>query len=179
MNGNIVASDLLYRAVTSYLSVKSGSAHIQVEPTGTTAPFLDQTISLTKNGQYTFVVDNNSGNVSGFTLTDNSTSSSNISLRIVNAAPGLTAADVYIVPEGTTITSVAPTITNLAFGQASTYQTLATSGTYEVYFTQPGTTFAFIDTGGISLTTGQNRTVVAMNTQSGGGFTYLVLADLN
>ena len=179
VNGKIVASNLLYGAATSYLQVKSGSAHIQLEPTGTTTPFLDQTISLTQNVQYTFVVDNNSGSVSAFTLTDDSTSSSNINLRIVNAAPGLPAADVYVVPQGTTITSVAPAITNLAFGQASTYQTLTTTGNYEVYLTQPGTTYASIDTGGISLTTGQNRTVVAMNTQSGGGFTYLILADLN
>lgn len=179
VNGNIVASNLLYGAATSYIQVKSGSAHIQLEPTGTTTPFLDQTISLTQNVQYTFVADNNSGSVSAFTLTDDSTSSSNINLRIVNAAPGLPAADVYVVPQGTTITSVAPAITNLAFGQASTYQTLTTTGNYEVYLTQPGTTYAYIDTGGISLTTGQNRTVVAMNTQSGGGFTFLILADLN
>lgn len=179
INGSVVATDLLYGAATSYISVKSGSVRIQLEPTGTTAPFFDQTISASKSGQYTLVVDNFSTSLSSFTLTDDATTPTNINLRVVNAAPGLPTADVYIVPQGTSISSVAPTITNLAFGQASTYQSLTTAGAYEVYFTQPGTTFAFIDTGAISLVTGQNRTLVTMDTQFGGGFTFLTLADLN
>jgi hypothetical protein len=179
INGSVVATDLLYGAATSYISVKSGAVRIQLEPTGTKTPFLDQTISTSSSGQYTFVVDNSSTSLSSFTLTDDVTTPTNINLRIVNAALDLPTADVYIVPQGTSISSVPPTISNLAFGQASSYQTLTTAGAYEVYFTQPGTTFAFIDTGAISLATGQNRTLFAMDTQFGGGFTFLVLADLN
>jgi len=162
INGSVVATDLLYGAATSYISVKSGSTRIQIEPTGTT-----------------FVVENYSTSLSSLTLTDDTTTATAINLRIVNAAPSLTTADVYIVPQGTSITSVAPTITNLAFGQASSYENLTTAQAYEVYFTQPGTTFAYIDTGAISLATGQNRTLVAMDTQYGGGYTFLTLADLN
>ena len=179
INGSVVATDLLYGAATSYISVKSGSTRIQIEPTGTNSPFLDQTISAAKDGKYTFVVENYSTSLSSLTLTDDTTTATAINLRIVNAAPSLTTADVYIVPQGTSITSVAPTITNLAFGQASSYENLTTAQAYEVYFTQPGTTFAYIDTGAISLATGQNRTLVAMDTQYGGGYTFLTLADLN
>jgi len=98
-------------------------------------------------------------------------------MRVINAAPSLGTADVYIVAPGTPITSVSPTVAGLPFGSASAYQTLA-AGSYEVFFTAAGQKFAAIDSGSLSFNAGQVRTIVGMNGQSG-GFTAAVIADVN
>jgi len=80
---------------------------------------------------------------------------------------------------GTDLNTVTATISDLAFGGVSTYQALA-AGSYEVLFTTPanGGKFIEIDSGTLSLTAGQVRTVVGLNVQAG-GFTDTILADLN
>jgi hypothetical protein len=97
--------------------------------------------------------------------------------RIINASPGLGRADVYIVAPGTDLTTVSPTISSLAFEVASSYQLLA-AGTYKVFFTLPGQKFAYIDSGSLSFSAGQVRTVLGLNGTSG-GFTSAVLGDVN
>jgi hypothetical protein len=52
-----------------------------------------------------------------------------------------------------------------------------TAGAYEILFTYPGQKYAYIDTGVLSLSAGQIRTVVGLNTASGS--TAAVLSDLN
>jgi hypothetical protein len=63
------------------------------------------------------------------------------------------------------------------FESASSYQSLS-AGTYEVYFTQPGQQSAVIDSGPLTFTSQQVRTVVCLDGQSG-GFETAVLSDLN
>jgi hypothetical protein len=52
------------------------------------------------------------------------------------------------------------------------------AGTYEIYFTPTGQKTASIDSGVISFSSGEVRTVVGLN-GSNGGFTTSVLDDLN
>jgi hypothetical protein len=119
-------------------------------------------------------------------LTDDNTApaSGTASVRVVNAAPSMGTADVYIIPAGSSLTGLTPTVPALTLGSASGYQNLtitSTSGTtnsFEVLFTQPGTDLTFLTTGAISLSSGQVRTVVALNSLSG-GFTTATLADLD
>jgi hypothetical protein len=85
--------------------------------------------------------------------------------------------DIYVLPQGTDINSVSPTVSSLAFGAASEYQSL-TAGTYEVFFVVPGTKLAFIDTGALTLASGQVRTMLALNT-SDNGYTFTTLNDVN
>ena len=92
---------------------------------------------------------------------------------------GATAAnvDVYVVPPGSNLVGVAPTVTNLAFEGASSYQSL-TAGSYEIFFTVAGTPNFYVDTGSLTFSAGQNRTIVMLpNTLS--GFTWDMLSDLN
>ena len=69
------------------------------------------------------------------------------------------------------LSSVSPAI-QASFGQASTYYQLPVNSggeNYEVYFTQVGVpTFTYMDTGPISFGSGQNRTIVGLNSLSGG-----------
>jgi hypothetical protein len=120
---------------------------------------------------------NFSSSITGLVFTDDNTAptSGNIKLRFINASPSLGPVDIYVVQPGTDLSSVSPTISSLSFQSASSYQTL-TAGSYNVFFTAPGTKFAFISTGTLSLTSGQIRTLVTLNAQ-GGGFTSTTLTD--
>jgi len=179
VDGTSSASGISYSTTSGYQSVNSGSRHIQVEPTGTSTFIVDQNISVSSGGFYTVLASGLSSSISGLVFTDDNTAptSGNIKLRLVNAAPSLGAADVYVVAPGTDITGVVPTVAGLVYQTTSTYQSLA-AGNYEILFTSAGQKFVNIDSGALSLIAGQIRTVVGLNSQTGGYMT-AVLSDLN
>lgn len=172
------AANVNYGASTAYLTETQGSHHIQFEPNGSSAVYVDQNVSLT-NGTQTTMVASGTSTITGTTFTDESTVSTagDASVRIINAAPNMGAADVYIVPAGTSIANVSATVSNLAFQAATTYQDLA-PGSYEIFLTMPGTKSSFTSTGTITLIANQIRTFVTLDAL-GGGFTQLTLADAN
>jgi hypothetical protein len=174
-----VATNLAYGTDTGYLSIDDGSRDVQIEGSGSANILIDQTITANAKSQTTLLATNVASNISGVVLTDNNTApaSGSIGLRIVNAAPSLGSVDVYIVAPGTDLASSTPVVRSLAFDAATPYQTL-TAGSYEVVLTVPGSTFALVDTGAVTLSAGQNRTIVTLNGVSG-GFTTTTLADLN
>jgi hypothetical protein len=100
-----------------------------------------------------------------------------MNLRIIQAAPSLPSADVYVVAPGTSLSSVSPTLSTLSFESASGYLPLA-AGSYEIYFTAPGQKTSYIDSGPLTFSTGQVRSLVGLD-GSAGGYTSAVLDDLN
>ena len=179
IGGTSVASSLDYGTGSSYATVSAGSVSLNVEQSSTSNSVLDETVSLTSKSTYTILLANYSTSVTAVTLTDNnsSPSSGQFNLRLVQASPGLGAADVYVVSPCTSLSSTAASVTDLNFESASTYLPLA-AGTYEIYFTPTGQKTASIDSGAISFSSGEVRTVVGLN-GSNGGFTTTVLDDLN
>jgi Domain of unknown function (DUF4397) len=179
VNGTTVSSDIGYAGNTGYLSVNAGSPSLEVEPVNTSTAVVNETLNLGSTTESTVIVANYAANVEGLVLTDNNTDppSGDIQLRVVNASPGIGSADVYFVPSGSSLATIAPIITSLGFESASAYETL-TAGTYQVFLTAPGTKNAYFSTGQLTLTAGQIRTIVALNSTTG-GYTSITLADLN
>jgi hypothetical protein len=175
IDGNDIESSIAYGSASGYASVSSGSRHLQVEATGTTTIFSDQTISVT-SGSSSSVLTTNAGSI---VLTDNNTtpSSGNISLRVMNASSSLGTADIYVVAQGTDISTVSPTFSAVTFPSATTYTTLP-AGSYQVIFTLPGQKLGVITSSSLSFSSGQVRSIVGLNGQTG-GFTISVLSDLN
>jgi hypothetical protein len=171
-------SSVNFGTASGYLSITSGSRNLQIEPSGTTTVLVNQTSSFTSGTDSTMLSLNFASSISPIILTDDNSSpgSGNVNIRIVNGSPVLGTGDVYVVPSGTDINTVSPTVTNLAFGAASTYLSIA-AGAYEILFTYPGQKNTYIDTGVLSLTAGQIRTVVGLNTSTSS--TAAVLSDLN
>jgi hypothetical protein len=89
----------------------------------------------------------------------------------------LPSADIYVVAPGTSLTAVSPTISSQSFESASSYLPL-TADSYEIYFTAPGQKASYIDSGPLTFTTGQVRSLVGLDGLSG-GYTSTLLADLN
>jgi hypothetical protein len=179
LDGTKVATEA-YGVAPTYISVSSGSRHLQIEPTGSSTPFIDQTLSLSSGNNYTVVAVNFSSSHQVLVLSDQNSApaSGDIAIRIVDASPELGSVDVYIVAPGTDLTSVTATISNLPVDGVSNYQTLA-AGSYQVLFTQPDQKSIEIDAGTLTLTAGQVRTVVSLNGPEGEPPTAAVLADLN
>ena len=175
-----VASSIGYATATDYFAVKSGSRHLQVEPVGTTTNVIDQNVNISDSSQTTVIAANFAANIGTIVLTDSTTAptSGDAQIRVVNASPSLSGgADIYIVTPGTDLSTVQPVAGGLAFESATGY-TSETAGTYEIFFTVPGSKFAYLDSGPVSFSSGQNRTIVALN-GAAGGYAILTLADLN
>jgi len=172
-----VDTSIAYGSASSYSNISTGSHHFQVEPSGSTNILIDTTPSIS-SGDQTFVTLNYSFNIGSTLLIDDNSAptSGNFKLRILNASPGMGAQDVYITT-GTDITSISPTISSLGFGTASTYNSLA-AGTYHVFFTDPGLKFINLDSGALTFSAGQVRTVLSLNSPAG-GYMSTELSDAN
>jgi hypothetical protein len=175
LDNKSTVSGTTYGAASGYVTTDSGSRSLLVEATGSSSPLINQTVSFTSGSDSTVLATWSGAIV--FADNNSAPSSGNIKIRVINASPTLGTADVYIVASGTSIAGLSPTFSNLAYQAASGYQTL-TAGSYQVVFTPPGQQFAEITTSAQSFTSGQVRTVVALDAQNG-GFTTAVLSDLN
>ena len=180
IDSTAVASNIAYGTTTGYQTAQSGSHQVQIEASGTTNSLLQQSISFASGSDTTIIASNFSSNISALVLNDNNSAppSGDFNLRLVNVSPGLGATDVYIVAPGTDLNTVAsPTVSNLAFNSATSYQSI-TAGSYDIILTLTGQKIVAIDTGSLSFSAGQVRTFVGLNNPSG-GFSYAVLSDLN
>jgi hypothetical protein len=180
LNSNSFASNVAYGTTSDYSSVGSGSHTLQIYPPGVATPYIDETISLTAGDKYTVLSANVLSSANTLLLIDEtSTPASNTAeLRIVNASPVLGTVDVYVVSPGTDLSSVSPTISGLTFEAVSTYQSLTASKAYEVYFTVANQKTAQIDSGPVTYSNAEVRTMVALNGEAG-GYTLAILKDLN
>jgi hypothetical protein len=198
IDGKIVAPGVAYRGVapaTGYLTLSAGSHKVQMSTTGTTDDLISSTISFASGRHFTLLATgfiqspaDPNFNIAAILLTDDlsAPSAGNVKFRILHAAPydGVTAnlpnIDVYIVPPSTDIATVTPNISNLPYGQASSYQSVpATSN--EVIVTQAGSKSAIVTQTFDTLAAGQIRTLVVVNDQdtTSVSATPVVLDDLN
>ena len=179
VGGTSIATALAYATASGYTSVTSGSETLEVSQSSSSASVLNESISLESSTYYTILVANYPTSVAAVVLTDNNAApaSGDMNLRIIQAAPSLPSADVYVVAPGTSLSSVSPTLSTLSFESASGYLPLA-AGSYEIYFTAPGQKTSYIDSGPLTFSTGQVRSLVGLD-GSAGGYTSAVLDDLN
>ncbi len=182
VDGTTVNSNLAYLANTGYISVSSGSRDLEVEPVNSTSDIVNTTLNIGSSTNTTVIVAG-IATISPIVLTDETTvpTSGTAQIRLVNAAPSMGSADVYVVPDGTSIAGTSPLVAGVSFQTASTYQNLTitagTSANFDIYFTEPGTQLTLLATGPISVSSGEALTVVSMN-GLGGGFTFTALTDL-
>lgn len=166
--GHSVATSLGYMNATAYISLRSGSQHVQVVPANGGSPVLDTSVNVVSSGNQTLILTGSATSAQSLLLADGGTTATtgDGNVRVVNASSTVGAADVYIVPVGSGIAGIAPAVANLAFNSNTGYQ-LVPVGAYEVIMTTPGTKNAFLDTGAINLAGDANQTVVALDGTSG------------
>ncbi|MBI3474644.1 MAG: DUF4397 domain-containing protein [Acidobacteria bacterium] len=181
VDGKAVVTNAAYETASAYLTVGSGTRHVEVRATGGTTDVIDAKPVFSANGDYTLLAVNTLANIEPLLLTDNNTApaAGQVKLRLVHAAPSAGPVDIYVEAPGTDITTVTPTLTNVPFKGVSDYLSVA-AGSYEVFITPTGSKTIAIDSGALTLTAGQIRTAVALDKQNGGTpLTAIVLSDLN
>ena len=179
IDGKSVATNMPPGSSTGYISVTSGSRHIQLVPaTGSsTTPILDEKLSISNAAKQTFLVTGPVAAIKPIVLSDGGTTAvtGDGHVRVFNASSTIGPSDVYIVPAGTTLTGVKAVASNLPFDQGTTYQAVGT-GNYQVFLTSPQSTSVNLSTGPLDLAANANQTVVVLD-NSAGGSTFLQLTD--
>ena len=89
------------------------------------------------------------------------------------------AVDIYVTAPGADLETALPVLTSVEFGDVADYLEVP-AGDYQVRVTPAGTKVVALDSGTLTLESGQVRTVIAVDAPGGGApFDLLVLADLN
>src|SRR5438270_9649196 len=172
VDNSTLATGVAFGAASSYVSVSSGSHTLEIQ--ANSATLFNQTDTF-GSGNNTVLATNSGPTI--FADNKATPSSGNIQIRVINASTALGTADVYVVAPGIDISTVNPTSSALAYQAASVYVTLA-AGSYQIEFAQAGSKNVLINSNAISFSAGQIRTIVALDSPSG-GFITAVLSDLN
>jgi Domain of unknown function (DUF4397) len=186
VDGKTVLTSVGFGNPGTYHSVKSGSRHFQIFPTGTTTnAYVDASVSVENDTTLIMVTPPPPTGIALSVFTDDNTAptTGNAKIRVINTSTTASAngVDVYVVPHNSGIGGFNPQITSLTFNNPSNYLSLA-AGDYDVAVTQPGTqniinSLTFTFTG---LASGQIRTLVIIESSFGGGpYTFVQLNDLN
>jgi hypothetical protein len=176
-----VLSDVPYLVASDYLETTDGEHNLKVNGAGTTTTVIDADVTLTDGSDYTVIASGLVAEIEPIVLEDDNTApaSGSVRVRAIHGAPSAPAVDVYVTAPGADLATATPALTGVEFGDFSDYLEVP-AGDYQVRVTPAGTKTVAIDSGALTLTGGQVRTVIAVDAAGGGApFDFLVLADLN
>lgn len=143
-NGNTVVSGLDFEALTPYQqinasTVDTGSYTVQAFVEGAPSYLLNSSIIALGETNYSYImfgpVDSPMVQLFDETVTD--PGAGNFNLRVINAAAGFAAVDVYLTPPGTDLNLVAPSVAGVGYGSVSGFGTLP-FGSLELRVTAAG-----------------------------------------
>jgi len=176
-----VLSDVPYLVASEYLETSAGDHNLKVNAAGTATTVIDADATLADGTDYTVIASGLVAEIEPIVLVDdNSTpAAGNVRVRAIHGAPSAPAVDVYVTAPEADLDAVTPVLTNVAFGDVAPYLEVP-AGDYQVRVTPAGTKLVVIDSGALTLASGQVRTAIAVDAPGGGApFDLLVLADLN
>jgi hypothetical protein len=180
LDGDTVLTNTPYRAASDYLDASAGGHTLQISEAGTTNTLLDEDVSVADGTDYTVLVADTLADLEAITLTDDNDPppSGKIKVRAIQGAPSAPpAVDIYVTDPGADLTNATPVATDVEFGDVSPYID-ADAGSFQVRVTRAGTKDVLIDSGALTLESGQVRTAIAVDAEGGGApFDLLVLAD--
>ncbi len=178
VNGDVITSGMSYAGSTGYEVASSGASEIIVRSSAAGQTLLDLTPTLDDDTDYTLIAANFTADIEGLLLVDDNSEpdTDKIKMRLVHAAPSAGNVDIWITSPGESLG--AATVSNVAFGSATTYFELPDAD-LQVRMAPTGTTNIFIDSGAIDLTRGEVVTVIARDAPAGGApFSALILDDV-
>ncbi len=181
VDGAEVLADVAYQQFSGYLDVPAGTRNIRVNAANTTTSVINADAMVAANGAYTVIALNLLNAIEPLVLEDDLTApaAGNIKLRLVHGAPNVAEVDIYITAPGADINAATPALTAVPFKAESGYLEVP-AGDYQVRITPTGTKTVAIDTGALTLASGQIRTAIAVEAAGGGTpLSALLLADAN
>src|SRR5262249_31292367 len=98
-------------------------------------------------------------------------------VRLLNAAAGAGALDLYITLPGADLTNTAPTLANVAYGALTSFVAVNTAPNFEIRFTSVGTKTVIFDTAPRVFAEHSGTTIVAYSKGSGSLINVALLND--
>jgi Domain of unknown function (DUF4397) len=138
-------------------------------------------VDLTDGTDYTVIASGLVASIAPIVLEDDNSApgSGNARVRAIHGAPSAPAVDIYVTAPGADLETETPALSAVEFGDVADYIE-APAGDYQVRVTPTGTKTVVIDSGTLSLASGQVRTAIAVDATGGGApFSLLLLEDLN
>lgn len=185
VNGGKVLEKLPFREYSEYLSVPAATYSIDIKVAGTDTTVKTVPVTVAAGKDYSAIAAGYAGGGSpGFDVMlledDNSLPNNNgVKLRVVHAAPGAPAVDVYATSPFETLMGKTPVLSGVPFKAASGYLQVPT-GMYQARVAVAGTQTVAIDSGRLVTWNNMVRTIIAVDATGGGGpFQLLVLPDRN
>lgn len=182
VDGQVVLTNMPFKAFSAYLAVPAGARNLRVRATADpNLVVMDVTPTLAASTDYTLIARNLVASIEPWLLTDDTTTpaTGQFKLRLVHAAPGAPAVDIYVTTPGADLSVSTPILTDLPYAGASSYLAVP-ADTYRVRICPANTKTVAIDSGALTLTAGQIRTAVAVDSPDGGApFGAVVLPDRN
>lgn len=177
----VVLNGVTYKQSSDYLEVPAGNRNIKVRATAGGAVVINADANVAAGEAYTVIASGLLANIEPVVLVDDLTppAAGNIKVRLVHGAPNVGEVDIYVTAPDADISALTPTLSAVPFQAASDYLEVP-AGTYQVRVTPAGSKTVALDTGALTLTSGQIRTAIATEAEGGGTpLAALLLADLN
>jgi hypothetical protein len=162
-----IVSQLPYASLANYKELNSGSRVFKAYSSGGTKLF-ETTFTLSEGAKQLFVVAGTLGNYSGFFVDDSSSEpgDNKIKVRMIHAAAGVPALDVYLTSTSEDISGINPTLSATAYKANSSFLELA-SGTYKLRLTTNGTKDVVYESDALTLNSKDIVSFAAYPTGSG------------
>jgi hypothetical protein len=136
-----IATGLPFQGLTQYISATSGTPLITVGVSGATTTLINTMYNVSSGTNYTYVVYGPLTGVAAILGNDAfaDPGSGFFALRVLNAAPGSGAVDVYLTAPGADLASSAPSLSNVAYGVTSAFSPIPIGTSFEIRVTTTGT----------------------------------------
>jgi hypothetical protein len=176
-----VLTDVPYLATSDYLVWAPGSRNLKVNAAGTATSVIDADVNLVDGTDYTVIASGLAAEIKPIVLEDDTSepAAGIARVRAIHGAASAPAVDIYVTAPDADLDTETPTLTNIVLGDVADYIE-APAGDYQVRVTTTGTKIVVIDSGTLTLESGQVRTAIAVDAPGGGApFDLLILEDLN
>jgi hypothetical protein len=171
VEGVTLAANVGQGSISNYGTLTASAvATIKVtEASDSTTALLSTTGTILAGKHHTVLLSDNGASSTGYIVTvleDQQTAAAggHSAFRFINMAPSTGAVDVYMIPSGSTISESKPLVSDIAAGTVTDYTSFA-SQTVTMVVTATGATTAKYTSSSLSLTGGEVRTVLLVNTQ--------------
>ncbi len=148
LDDNAFASGLVFESLSPYQQINAGAHTIKATVAGSVSNLILSTVATLGEANYTYVMSGPITNPLGELFDDTvlDSGSGNFNLRVLNAAAGIGAVDVYLTAPGANLDLVSPSVSNVNYGDRTGFGTLpignlqlrvTPAGSKEVIFDSP------------------------------------------
>ncbi|TMG82408.1 MAG: DUF4397 domain-containing protein [Betaproteobacteria bacterium] len=147
VNAKPVATALTFPGLTQYAGIDGGTPTFIVSVTGAPTTLVNSMVNV-PSGNYTYVVFGPLTGVATLLLNDSFSDPGNgfFAVRVLNAAAGSGALDIYLTAPGADLAATSPTIAGVAYGATSSFTPVTIGTNFEIRVTPSGSKDVIYDT---------------------------------